>query len=163
MKEEPEKKVIESPKERLQVQLERITEEHLSEIVRNLNLLQSKPNEVVDLLKQIVNYQHLDMVVTAWRHSNPNLSEELKRQLEKLNDFQAFIEARFQHQIEETELGERELEFRLRLYGLDDELKRDWQKYIKSLDPHRQSTRIKALNKMLEEEQKSFISYDSPE
>lgn len=51
MKEEPEKKVIESPKERLQVQLERITEEHLSEIVRNLNLLQSKPNEVVDLLK----------------------------------------------------------------------------------------------------------------
>lgn len=103
------------------------------------------------------------MVVTAWRHSNPNLSEELKRQLEKLTDFQAFIEARFQHQIEETELGERELEFRLRLYGLDDELKRDWQKYIKSLDPHRQSTRIKALNKMLEEEQKSFISYDSPE
>ncbi len=113
--------------------------------MRNLNLLQFRPGEAIESLRQISVYKDLNLVITAWKESNSTLSENILKELDTLTNFETFIEARLKHQIEPLQQGERELEFRLRLYGMDEGLRRDWLKFIGGLDTMRDSARIKYI------------------
>lgn len=88
------------PEEKLQALLKNITKQQIPEIIQNLDLIQSKHKEVIQLLSEVPYYDHLKMVVDAWLKFNPSLDEGLKKELTtSTNNKQIFFDARFRHQI----------------------------------------------------------------